>query len=125
MVDIRPALRERLKTIASERARLDQMEAGIKALLQLENEGEASTNGNSGEHAETGTTPLAHFILDTLKHTTRAMTVNDLKTAAHKAGIDFGEKSPGRVLHWALVGKSRSGVVEKVGGRWRLKEGAE
>jgi hypothetical protein len=128
MGNIGPVLRERLKTIASERARLDKMEAGIKELLQLENQGfTASKNGN-GAHAaaETGNTPLAHFVLDTLKQSKRALSVDDLKAAAERAGLDFGEKSPGRVLHWALVGKLRSGIVEQVGGgKWRLKEGGQ
>jgi hypothetical protein len=123
MRDIGPVLRERLETIARERARLDQMEAGIKALLKLENqELVASKNGNGDQAAETGNTPLADFVLTTLKQAKRSVTVADLKTAASNAGFDFGQKSPGRVLHWALVGKMRSGIVEKVGGKWRLKE---
>jgi hypothetical protein len=122
MPDIGPVLREHLKTIARERARLDKVEAGIKALLQLESqEVGASKNGNGDHAAEAGNTPLGNFVLEALKQK-RSMTVNDLKTAASNAGIDFGEKSPGRVLHWTLVAKSRSGLVEKVGGKWRLKE---
>ncbi|HWY20231.1 MAG TPA: hypothetical protein VNX26_03365 [Candidatus Acidoferrum sp.] len=125
MTDIGPVLRERLKTIASERARLDQMEAGIKALLQLENQGiAASGNGGSNHSVGGGNTHLANFVLDTLKQK-RSVTVNDLKSAAEKAGIDFGEKSPGRVIHWTLVAKQRSGIVEKVNGKWRFKEATQ
>jgi hypothetical protein len=105
MPSIGPALRERLQQIARERARLDKMEAGIKALLQLENEDVGqSTNGNGAHADEAGNSQVSSFVLDVLKQK-RAVTVNDLKTAATNAGIDFGEKSPGRVLHWTLVAK--------------------
>jgi hypothetical protein len=124
MRDIGPVLRERLATIARERARLNEMEAGIKALLKLEGgeDFKSSTNGDGDHAGEPSNTPLAKFLLDTLKQAKRSLTVTDLKAAAKNAGLDFGEKSPGRVLHWALVGKMRSGVVEKVGGKWRLVE---
>ena len=127
MRDIGPVLREQLASIARERARLDKMEAGIKVLLKLEDgkEFRSSTNGNGTHASEAGKTPLASFVLDTLKQAKRSLSVNDLKIAAKNAGMDFGDKSPGRVLHWALVGKMRSGLVEQVGGgKWKLTEGA-
>jgi hypothetical protein len=124
MVDIRPVLTEHLKTIASERARLDQMEAGIKALLELESGKGFAHSGNGNDNsASNGHGDVAGpFVLETLRQAKRALTVDDFKTAATKAGLDFGKRSPGRVLHWSLVAKARSGVVEKENGKWRLKE---
>lgn len=125
MPDIGPVLREYLKTIARERARLDKVEAGVKALLQLEDQRELpfsaddsiSRNG-SGNDAGAGGTPLTRAIRMAL--TPRSLSVEELKTAVKSAGYDFGEKSPGRVLHWGLVGMGTA--VEKIGDKWCLKE---
>jgi len=124
MRDIRADLRERLQAIARDRAGLDQMEAGIKELLRIEDRREfiASGNGN-GTHVDEGGTPLKRFILTVLRHSKQPLTVGDLKVAAAQGGYDFGEKSPGRVLHWALVGMAQGGIVEKKeDNKWHLKE---
>lgn len=123
MRDIRPDLRERLAMIASERARLDKMEAGIKALLQQEDQQHQvflPFNGAESDAAiadESGT-PLTRAIRTAL--TKRSLSVEELKAAVKSVGYDFGERSPGRVLHWGLVGMGTA--VEKVGDKWRLKE---
>jgi hypothetical protein len=124
MRDIRPDLRERLVAIARERARLDQMEAGIKALIQQEDQQHRvflSFNGADGVDANESGTPLTRAIRAALsKH---SLSVEELKTAVKTAGYDFGQRSPGRVLHWGLVGMGTA--VEKVGDKWRLKEGTQ
>jgi len=122
-MDIRLALNERLKTIAKERAKLDEIEAGIKALLKLEDDRDSafSTHRNKNGHSA----DAGQFVLDALNQSKRSLTVEDMKQWAQKAKFNFGEKSPGRVLHWALVSKKRAGIVEKVNGKWRLKEVAQ
>jgi len=52
----------------------------------------------------------------------KAIPLDELKAAAVKAEIDFGERSPGRVLHYALVGMAQNGSVEKHDEKWRIKE---
>ena len=135
MRDIRSDLKERLGSIAKEReaiqasvqgrlSELEKMEAGINALLRLEDRTFRSTNGNGHSHAaDGGSTPLARLILTTLNAAKRPLTVDEFKEAAHAAKFDFGDKSPGRVIHWGLVGMAQGGTIEKDGGKWQFVKG--
>ena len=129
--DIRSDLQERLALVSKERADLeqrkseiDQLEAGIRALLQHENQGFVpSANGHApNPPSNNGGTDLARFLLDTLRDSGGPLSLDELKDAAEAAKFDFGEKRPGRVLHWALVGMAQSDGVEKVDDKWRIKE---
>lgn len=126
MRDIRPDLRERLASIVHDRAILDEEEAGVKAFLRIEERrwqfGPPPDEGGAAVDADNGNdngTPLTRAIRSALR-AKRSLTVEELKTAVKDTGYDFGERSPGRVLHWGLVGMGRA--VEKVGEKWRLKE---
>lgn len=126
MRDIRPDLRERLAAIARERARLDQVEAGIKALLEQEEHPRVFISSSSNGDHEVDGTPLTRFILATLRHARpRALAIDDFKEAALKEGFDFGKKAPGRVLHRAMTGIAQGDRIEKVNGKWRLKEATQ
>jgi len=126
MPDIGPVLRDYLKTIARERVRLDQMETGIKALLELEEHRDfpVSNNGNgngTGVTENGGGTQLSRFLFALLKNSKNGLTVDEIKASAHASKFDFGNKAPGRVIHWGLVGMGDA--VEKMpDGKWRLKE---
>lgn len=133
MRDIRADLRERLGSIEQDRVRLktqtqrqleelEQMEAGVKALLQQEERRFVSANGNGHHAADGGTTPLSRFILAYLRSTNGPVSMDDIKASAIASKYDFGEKAPGRVIHWGLVGMQQGGIVEKKGGKWHLKE---
>lgn len=65
-------------------------------------------------------TPLASFVLESLRSGRKTLTI--LKGEAEKAGFSSGEKRMGRVLHFALVGMARSGLVERANGVWGIKE---
>ena len=65
-------------------------------------------------------TRLASFILGSLHD--KGKTIAILKAEAKKAGISFGSKQSGRVLHFSLLGMANHGLVEKVNGTWRLKQ---
>jgi hypothetical protein len=119
--DIRRDLRDRRDSIKKQReeyklrlSELDQAEASVNALLEYEEQqwggkpnralvltspNEAPAEGNGF-----GRTPLSQLILGTLKDSNRALGLDDFKKHAEAIGFDFGEKSPGRTLHWALVG---------------------
>jgi hypothetical protein len=102
---------------------LNNIEAGIKALIMRESQNyAASSNGTGDDYTDSGGTELARFVLQTLRQANKPLTVEDFKEAADAAKIDFGEKSPGRVLHWALVGMAQGGSVEKVNDKWRIKK---
>lgn len=137
MRDIRKDLEERLNSIVQERSalqtkieQLTQAEQGVKALLRQEDERFAqlspplfpqkeSSNGASGE------TPVKEFILKTLRQKNRPLGKDELREFA-KTALDFGEKAPGRVLHFGLVGLHTSGLIDlRKDGRWELKKGQE
>lgn len=128
MRDIRADLQERLNAIAEERGDLEKrlqelagIESGITALLQRESRNfAAQSNGDGGPYIDAGSTELARLILQTLRKHNAPLSLEGLKEAADAAGFDFGEKSPGRVLHWALVGMAQGGSVEKVSDKWRI-----
>src|ERR1035441_9684395 len=111
MRDIRSALQERLDAVAKNRstlqaqlAELDHIETGIKALMQREAVLFITTsNGNGNQSDPDVGTPMAQFVLQALRRAQQPVSLEDLKKMAVEAGVDFGEKSPGRVLHYALV----------------------
>lgn len=129
MRDIREDLRQRLVKITAQRAELqtrmgwlDEMEAHIKAALEYERAqaefDQASLvfdEPSNGEHSA-----IAQFIRDILSDL-KGRTLDELKSAAQHRGLPFGEKNPGRVLHFTLVGMKQSGIVDRdTDGRWRL-----
>ena len=81
-----------------------------------------SVNGNGQTSDNSGSTPLSRFIFETLQRSTKGLTIEDFKEAAKTSSLNFGEKSPGRVIHWALVGMAQGGFVEKQNDLWQLKE---
>ncbi len=146
MRDIRSDLQERLDAVTRDRedlrqrlAELEAVEASINALLLRESaQFSARTNGNgngtpvaglnlsaSDAAFYEGGTDLARLLLQTLRRSGKAMPLEDLKDAAERAGLDFGAKAPGRVIHWALVGMAQSGSVEKIGEMWQIKPEAQ
>lgn len=138
MRDIRPDLRERLEAISKEQqslqsrlSELEQTEAGVRVLLLREEQrysrGSITELHLGDNHVRAGGTPLAKLIITTARQGgKRWFVLDDFKTAAKEAHFDFGEKSPGRTLHWALVGLTTHGHLECQGThkdrRYRLKE---
>ena len=142
--DIRRDLQERRESIKKQRedyklklAELDKAEANVDALLEYEEQEWGAKpirtlvlTSHGEDHAEAngfGRTPLSQLILETLKDSSRALGLDDFKKHAKSSGFDFGEKSPGRTLHWALVGLAENGHLVVTGKnterRYRLKEG--
>jgi hypothetical protein len=141
MRDIRAGLRERLDAIAKERAVLrtrlseaESQEAAIRALLKQEEakfgklEPILPFSGilepSDGDTATVrGRTPLSQMILNYLvQNAGRPVTLQDFKAAAEHVRFDFGQKAPGRVLHWALVGMEENQLVRKTEKGYTLAE---
>lgn len=131
MRDIREDLRQRLMKITAQRgelrarlAWLDEMEGHLKAALEYER-GQAEFDQTGllfDEPVEGERSATALFIREALGDL-RAHTLEELKASAHQRGLAFGEKNPGRVLHFALVGMKQGGIVDRDSeGRWRLTE---
>jgi hypothetical protein len=140
MRDIRDDLRERLSEISKRRAELesqlaelDAAEVTTNSLLHREDERWAVAERNPSaaplfvssvplQYEGNGkySSPVAKFVLRTLAEQGPS-DLPSLKRAARKAGIGFGEKSPGRSLHFLLTGMRQTGRVEKDGENWKLK----
>src|ERR1700683_152546 len=133
--DLREDLRPRLRAIEIERAQLQERltflaesEKNIGSLLRYEHLRVRNDEQNltlpllavGDLEAESKSSKLTLFLRDKLADG-RTWTLGDLKLAAHEAGLDFGGKQPGRVLHFALLGMSQNRFVEMVGkGVWRM-----
>lgn len=134
MRDIREDLRQRLQSIAIQRGQLqarlawlDQAEANIKGLLEFEKmQVDADQQVLFEQEPPVGEeerSAIARFLRDVLMDG-RPRTLDELKQAAFTRGLAFGDKNPGRVLHFALLGMAQSGIVEMVGkGIWQLGRG--
>lgn len=62
--------------------------------------------------------PLAIALIDILSPG-NPMSLATLAEALQGRGFDFGKKSPGRTLHFALMGMRRSGIVDRAqSGEW-------
>jgi hypothetical protein len=134
MRDIRDDLKERLAAIDAEadklKAQLESLslkKAPIQKLLQEEDARFAKSDQVlfAGVHDEPGkySTPLSRIILGKIRLNGGIASLEDLKQAAEDAAYNFGEKQPGRSIHFALIGMAQSGLVESMGDSvWKLKE---
>jgi hypothetical protein len=138
MRDLREDLRQRLQSIAIEKgtlserlAYLEQVERNTKSLLEYEvMRVKAETKDQPALFPEdppitdNERTVLSQFLRDALMDG-RPRSLEDLKRLAVERGVQFGEKNPGRVLHFALLGMAQSGAVEMVDkGVWRISRAA-
>lgn len=132
MRDIRKDLLERLEATTAARRKLEvelaavQMrEAGIKSLLKQEEEHFA--NQHIAMFAEGESSPsLAQLILQIIKSKKRPLDLGEIKEEIAKTHFDFGEKAPGRAIHFALVGMDQTGTVERLSDkRWAIKPDKE
>jgi hypothetical protein len=114
MQDIRPGLRERLEAIKVQRLKLDQEEASLKALLQLE-EQRFLMNGDAtltlSNTPGTVAPDLSVLIAGALR-SQKKMTRTQIREAAERS-FNFGGKAPGRVVHFTLQGMKKRGLVEE------------
>lgn len=138
MRDIRDDLQERLGAIDQELHLLDERSIALnkeaemlRALLQRENHRwhgaqpslfTAPVHAGNGNGAAPARTLLSKMVIEALADQ-RWHDVSEIAAAVSAKGYEFGEKAPGRVLHFALLGMRQSGVVKRSKqGRWRLKQ---
>lgn len=136
MRDIRADLQERLthvekelRTIEAKFNNLQSLRETLRVMVAAEAEkwdglGAQKglfTNGNGATHeAESHATPLS-AILQEVMSDRKKVHLKDIAEAVVKHGYPFGEKKPGRVLHFALLGMKSGGLVERLGeGYWKL-----
>lgn len=71
-------------------------------------------------HGDVDAAQFSLFLRETLKDG-KPWSLEELKQLATQRNLEFGEKSPGRVLHFALIGMAQNGVVSQVSrGVWML-----
>jgi hypothetical protein len=133
--DLREELKKRLQLVVAERGQLEgrilflrESEQQLKALLDYEEMRVRHEESNltfpflsADRSGETARSKFALFIQDALAGG-QTRSLEDLKQAAVDARINFEGKRPGRVLHYALLGMSQNGLVERVAtGVWRMR----
>jgi hypothetical protein len=99
--------------------------AGIRALLQDEEERFANSvaplfpeNDASGR--------LRKLIVHVFEAQKRPLDLDEIKGEIAKTDYDFGEKKPGRAIHFALLGMGQTGDVERQDDkRWIMKDKGE
>jgi hypothetical protein len=137
MRDIRSDLRERLDDIERQRTALisklddlDAQRATVGALLHAEQErfGNVETPTDSGTIVVlSGDLPPAHTLGNLMRGVLgdgSKRSTQELAKLAVSKGHPFGDKSPGRSVHFALVGLERAGQVERdEAGCWFLTNG--
>lgn len=134
MRDIRSDLKERLQRIDAD---AEKLRAELNALTQKRNSIQALLTEEEARFAKTDqmlfagapndpgkyATPLSKLILGKIRLNGGQASLDELKEAAEQAAYDFGEKTPGRSIHFALIGMAQGGLVEALGnGVWKLKE---
>ena len=132
MRDIRPDLRERLNTIAADRARLDEDERSVRHLLQREEMrfgepkqaslplGDRNEKNKTVKRVPAEPSEKIKFVMTTLADR-QLWPLELIVEAAAEKGVDFNGKHPRRVLHFVLLGMQQRGLVEKIGkNEWRL-----
>ena len=107
-------------------ALLDKTEAHIRGLLEWETMRVRTENSDQSvlfadeEPTEGERSVLSKFLTHYLADGT-VRPLEDIKVAAVQSRIAFGEKNPGRVLHFALLGMAQNGMVRMVDkGKWQI-----
>jgi hypothetical protein len=135
MRDIRTDLRERLEDLERQRAELtskledlDAQRVTVGALLDAEQKrfGDAVISHDDGTATVFQMKPvhnLARLMRQFLADGSRLSTQR-LAELAVSSGYPFGDKAPGRAVHFGLVGLQRGGHVTRSGdGTWCLANG--
>ena len=135
MRNIKADLEERLREVVSERqhmqvrlALLDEREKSITDLIDAEEARWVDSaqfplfpsNGNGKHHKLTS--PVSRFVMAALGDGS-ARSLHDLKGLAREKGVNFGNKAPGRVLHFALLGMEQNQMIVRIeGGMFRIPD---
>jgi hypothetical protein len=134
MRDIRQDLRERRDSVRAKKvtllATVDRLTAQEQTLDKLIEEEDAMWERVNpplfqGTEDKPQGTPLSQVLLDTLRAKGGVAWLGELKESAVERGVPFGEKHPGRVIHFAMLGMAQHNLVAREeNGRWKLIETA-
>ncbi len=132
MRDIRQDLRERRDSVRTKRAamlaaadRLAVQEQTLDRLIEEEDAMWEQVNPPLFEKTEAQGSVLSQVLLETLKSKGGMAWLGELKESAVERGVPFGDKQPGRVIHFAMLGMAQHNLVSRENdGRWKLVEQA-
>jgi len=131
VADARQSIVRRLMTYGAERRRLEQRLAIIgelekefqELLREVDNreqpmliKEEPPANGAQPEPYNNAI--VKELLQRAIKSSPR--TLDELVRITHQAGINFGEKSPARVIHFNLVNLKNSKIIDRDGELWRF-----
>jgi hypothetical protein len=130
MRDIRSDLRERRDSVRTKKAvhlaaveRLTVQEQTLDKLIEEEDAMWEKISPPLFERTEQQSSVLSRVLLETLKSRGGVAWLGELKESAMERGVPFGDKQPGRVIHFAMLGMAQHKLVErKEDGRWMLVE---
>jgi hypothetical protein len=132
MRDIRQDLRERRESVKAKKLammagveRLAIQEQTLDKLIEEEDAMWEKISPPLFERSEPQGSVLSKVLLETLKSKGGIAWLGELKESAVERGVPFGDKQPGRVIHFAMLGMAQHKLVAREGdGRWRLVEEA-
>jgi hypothetical protein len=129
LADARQSIVRRLMTYGAERRRLEQRLAVIgelekefqELLREVDNREQPSLikedlSTNGFPHEPYNNAVVKELLQRAIKSGPK--TLDELVRISHQAGIDFGEKSPARVIHFNLVNLKNSKTVDRDGELW-------
>lgn len=133
MRDIRQDLRERLDDIAAERSKLQAQVANLQTLEDTykaalrEEELRIARISPSAQvkplpFPASSSSGLGPIIMRVFRTKQRALALDEVRDEILTAkAFDFGEKKPGRSVHFGLVALKNGGEIEQLeDGRWRM-----
>ncbi len=133
MRDIRDDLQERLDGIATERVKLQAQVAALEALeatFKTALREEEVRIAKSSMTAQTKQLPFpattSMFLGDVIKRVMKAkdrpLATDEIRDdIVNSKAFDFGEKKPGRSVHFGLVSLQNGGAVQRLpDGRWTM-----
>lgn len=130
MRDIRQDLRERRDSVRTKKAamlaaaeRLAVQEQTLDKLIEEEDAMWEKISPPLFERTEPQGSVLSTVLLETLKSKGGVAWLGELKESAVERGVPFGDKQPGRVIHFAMLGMAQHHLVAReADGRWKLVE---
>jgi hypothetical protein len=135
MQDIRQELRERIKQtqdrgdlLRQELEQLDATEKSLQAVLSSETEiwKRLTTTppfpqfATTDEQSDNGSSTLPGLLVEFMRNGA-AWSMDEFKAELQRRAYPFGEKAPGRVINFALVGLQNHKKAKKLeDGRWEV-----
>ena len=132
VLDTRQSIVRRLMTYTAERRRLEQrlgllaeLEKEFQELLrELDQRDQPRLIQDETPSPQTGEVHNNALVKELLQRALKASpkTLDELVQIALHSGINFGEKSPARVIHFNLLNLKNARLIDREGEAWKIVE---